>query len=133
MLGPLPRATRRWNHQKRLTQRDQLGDLRLTAHLRPRPLRIGSVELWPSGHRQIPDVTDIVHDQFVFRGQGVITRSDRDLPLGEQVLGIEPDEVIDGAMHQRHVGITAAKIFGLLTDFTQQDIHVSGVRIENAA
>lgn len=133
MLGPLPRATRRRNHQQRLTQRDQLGDLRLTAHLRPWPLRIGAVELWPPCHRQIRDVTDIVHGQFVFRGQGVITRNDRDLPLGEEVLGVEPNEVIDGAMHQRHVGITAAKIFGLLTDFAQNDIHVSGVRIEHAA
>ena len=133
MLGPLPCATRRWNHQQRLTQRDQLGDLRLTAHLGPGPLRVGAVELRPSSHRQIRDVTDIVHAQFVFRGQGVITRNDRNLPLGEEVLGVEPDKVIDGAMHQRHVGITAAKIFGLLTDFTQHDIHVSGVRIENAA
>lgn len=63
----------------------------------------------------------------------MITRNDRDLLLGEEVLGVEPDEVIDGAMHQRHVGITAAKIVGLLTDFTQHDIHVSGVRFENAA
>lgn len=133
MLGPLPRATRRWDHQKRLTQRDQLGDLRLSANLRPGPLWVSPIELRPSGHRQIRDVTDVVHGQFVFRGQGVITRNDRDLPLGEEVLGVEPDEVIDGTMHQRHVGITAAKIFGLLTDFAQQDIHVSGVRIENAA
>lgn len=133
MLGPLPRATRRRDHQQRLTQRDQLGNLRLSPHLRSRPLRIGAVELRPPGHRQIRDVTDIVHDQFVFRGQGVIARNDRDLPLGEKVLGVEPDEVIDGAMHQRHVGITAAKICGLLTDFTQHDIQVSGVRFENAA
>lgn len=63
----------------------------------------------------------------------MITWNDRDLPLGEEVVEVESDEVIDGAMHQRHVGITAAKIFGLLTDFTQHDIHVSGVRIENAA
>lgn len=132
MLGPLQRTTRRWDHQQRLTQRDQLGDLRLTAHLRPGPFRIGAVELWPSGHRQIRDVTDIVHRQFVFRGQGVIARNDHDLSLGEKVLGVEPDEVIDGAMHQRHVGVTAAKIFGLLTDFTQHDIHISGVRFENA-
>ncbi|KJV03861.1 putative transposase [Rhodococcus sp. PML026] len=95
MLGPLPRATRRWDHHQRLTQRDQLGDLRLSAHLRPGPFRIGAVELWPPSHRQIRYVTDIVHAQFVFRGQGVITRNDRDLPLGEQVLGVEPDEIID--------------------------------------
>lgn len=82
MLGPLPRATRRWNHQQRLAQRDQLGDLRLTAHLRPGPLRIRSVKLQPPGHRQVRNVADIVHAQFVFRGQGVITRNDRDLPLG---------------------------------------------------
>lgn len=63
----------------------------------------------------------------------MITRNDRDLPLGEQVLEVEPDEVIDGAMHQRHIGITAAKISGLLTDFAQYDIHVSRVRFENAA
>ena len=63
----------------------------------------------------------------------MITRNDRDLPLGEEVLEVEPDEVIDGSMHQRHVGITAAKIFGLLTDFTQHDSHFSGVRVENAS
>ncbi len=117
MLGPLPRATRCWDHQQRLTQRDQLCDLRLSAYLGPGTLRIGAVELRPAGHRQIRDVTDIVHAQFVFRGQGVITRNDRDLPLCEEVLGVEPDEVIDGTMHQRNVGVTAAKIFGLLTDF----------------
>lgn len=133
MLGPLPRATRRRNHQQRLTQRDQLGDLRLHAHLRPWPLRISAVELWPPSHRQIRDVTDIVHAQFVFRGQGVITRNDRDPALGEEVLGVESDEVIDGTMHQRHVGITAAKISGLLTDFTQRDIHVGWMRFENTA
>lgn len=133
MLGPLPRATRRWNHQQRLTQRDQLGNLRLTANLRPGPLWISPIELRPSGHRQIRNVTDVVHGQFVFRGQGVITRNNRDLPLGEEVLGVEPDEVIDGAMHQRHVGITAAKISGLLTDFTQHDIDTGGVRFENEA
>lgn len=132
MLGPPPCATRRRDHQQCLTQRDQLGDLRLSADLGPGPLRIGSVELWPSGHRQVRDVTDIVHAQFVFVGQGVITRNDRDLSLGDEVLGVEPDKVIDWAMHQRHVGITSAKIFGLLTDFTQHDIHVSGVRFENA-
>lgn len=133
MLGPLPRATRRWNHQQRLTQRDQLGDLRLCAYLRPGPPRIGAVEQGPPSHRQIRDVTDIVHGHLVFRGQGVITRNDRDLPLGEEVLGVEPDEVVDGAMHQRHIGITAAKISGLLTDFTQHDIDGGGVRFENAA
>lgn len=63
----------------------------------------------------------------------MITRNDRNLPLGEKIFGVESDEIIDGAMHQRHVGIPAAKILGLLTDLTQHDIHVSGVRIENAA
>ncbi|AJW38109.1 hypothetical protein NY08_76 [Rhodococcus sp. B7740] len=63
----------------------------------------------------------------------MITRNDRDLPLGEEVLEVEPDEVIDGAMHQRHVGVTAAEIFGLLTDFAQYDVHLRGVRVEHAS
>ncbi len=63
----------------------------------------------------------------------MFTRNDRDLPLGDEVLGVEPDEVIGGAMHQGHVGVTAAEVSGLLTDFTQHNVYVRGVRFENAA
>ena len=54
----------------------------------------------------------------------------RNLALHVQVLGVEPGEVIDWAMHERYVGAPVAEQPGLLADLAQQ--YVDRYRIRSA-
>ena len=64
--------------------------------------------------------------------------NDRHLSLGQQVLGLEPCEIVDRAVHQRHVGRAGAQQAGLLAHLAQHHldrygIRYAGMRIEQEA
>lgn len=46
---------------------------------------------------------------------------DRDLSFDAEVFGVEPDKVVERAMHERHVGVSVAEQPRLLADLTQED------------
>lgn len=47
---------------------------------------------------------------------------ERDLALDQEILGIEPREIIEGPVHEGHVGASVAEQPGLLTHLAKKDL-----------
>lgn len=129
VLRPLPCTTGRGYDQKRPSERNEVGDLRLRAHFGPRPSGIASVDEGPPRHGKVRHAADLIHRHHLTRGQRVIRRDDRDLPLGEQLLRIYAGEVVDWSVHERNVGAAVSQLDGLLPHLAEDDIDIRGLGI----
>ena len=52
---------------------------------------------------------------------------DDDLPLGDQLLAVEPDEGVERRVHERHIGAAIAQHLTLLTCAARQHLDLGGV------
>ena len=108
---------------------DQLGQLRLVVDLGARAGLVGAVLAGPAGDRQVWHVADVGHGQRRTRGEGMPGGQDGDLLLGQQVLGVEPGEGVEGPLHERHVGAAVAQHPRLVSHAAQQHLDLGRVRL----
>jgi hypothetical protein len=76
----------------------------------------------PAGDRQVRQVADLGHGQGRAGGQGVPGGQDGDLLFGQQVLGVEARQGVEGALHECHVGAAVAEHAGLISQAAQQHL-----------
>ncbi len=112
-----------------------MGELRLGAHLGSRPVRVGAVEPGPPGDGQARHVADVRQRELLACRERMPRGQERDLALDEQVLGVEPGQVVERPVHERHVGAPVAQQPCLLADLAQEDVDlgrtgIAGERVE---
>ena len=127
MLRPLPRTTGGGNHQECLAQCHELGDGRLSTHLRTRTIRVAAIKFRPPGQRQTGDVSNLGKRDVRPRREKVTRGNNGHLPLDKQFFGVEAVEIIDRPVHDRHIGPAPAQQRRLLPDLTQQYLDIRNV------
>jgi hypothetical protein len=75
---------------------DELGELRVVAHLRSWAVRECPIGAWPAGQGQVGKAGDLGEPHMGADAKRVARREDRDLTLGVQVFGVEPDVSSNG-------------------------------------
>lgn len=126
VLGPKPGPGRVGADGHSAPEGDQLGQLRLVPNLRTGPGKVDAATR-PPGQRKIRDVRHLGQTQGLTHGERMPGRQDRDPPLRQQLLTVEPGQGFERRLHQRHISTTVAQQQLLFADTARPQLDLSGI------